>query len=222
MSPFALVFDHTEWAAAVASFTAGGWPAPGDVLVHLVAWLTMLFLTERLSPRRATALAIGAMSTVIAGRILFSGLGLESAEVAGMAASMLLARMLAGLSRPRAAALLAAALLALIAWQGLAPFDFQLAPDRFAFLPFSESLMQYRASNLADMFLRVFTNGALVWLLFQAGLSALVATCLGAGAVFAIELVQTWLPAQTAEITDPLLAVCAGGLMAVFEREGEP
>ena len=45
----------------------------------------------------------------------------------------------------------AAALLALIAWQGLAPFDFQLAPDRFAFLPFSESLMQYRASNLADM-----------------------------------------------------------------------
>ena len=43
---------------------------------------------------------------------------------------------------------------------------------------------------------------------------------LGAGAVFAVELLQTWLPAQTAEITDPLLAVCAGGLIAVFEREG--
>jgi VanZ family protein len=222
LAPFALVFDHTEWAAAVAPFAADGWPAPDDVLLHLVAWLTILFLAERLSSRRAIALAIGAMGTVLAGRILFSGLGLDSAEVAGMAASLLLARPLAGLSRPRAAMLLAAALLALIAWQGLAPFDFQLAPDRFAFLPFGESLTQYRAANLADMFLRVFTNGALVWLLFQAGLSAFAATGLGAGAVFAIELVQTWLPAQTAEITDPLLAVCAGGLIAVFERGDEP
>jgi hypothetical protein len=37
--------------------------------------------------------------------------------------------------------------------------------------------------------------------------------------VFAVELLQTWLPGQTAEITDPLLAICAGGLIAVFERQ---
>jgi VanZ family protein len=222
LSPFALAFDPAEWAASIAPFAAGGWPAPGDVLTHLVAWLTILFLGERLMPRRAAALAAGAMGTVLAGRILFSGLGLESAEVAGMTAALLLARPLAGLARPQAARLLAAALLAMIAWHGLVPFDFQLAPDRFALLPFGESLTQYRAANLADMFLRVFTNGALVWLLFQAGLSALAATALGAGAVFAIEMVQTWLPGQTAEITDPLLAVCAGGLIAIFEREGGP
>jgi hypothetical protein len=68
------------------------------------------------------------------------------------------------------------------------------------------------------MFLRCFTNGALVWLLCQTGLRTLVATGAGAGAVFAIEVLQTWLPSQTAEITDPLLAICAGGLIAVFER----
>jgi len=99
------------------------------------------------------------------------------------------------------------------------PFDFQLAQDRFALLPFGESLTQYRAANLADMFLRCFMNGALVWLLFQAGLPALAATGAGAGAIFAVELLQTWLPGQTAEITDPLLAICAGGLIAVFERD---
>jgi hypothetical protein len=55
----------------------------------------------------------------------------------------------------------------------------------------------------------------------QTGLSAFAATGTGAGAVFAIELLPTWLPGQTAEITDPLLAVCAGGLIAVFERDGE-
>ncbi len=222
LSPFALVFDPAEWAASVAPFAAGGWTGTGDVLMHLVAWLTILYIGERLSPGRATRLAAAAMGVVLAGRILFSGLGLETAELAGMAAALVLARPLAGLARPRAAALLAVALLALIAWQGLAPFDFQLAPDRFALLPFGESLMQYRAANLADMFLRCFTNGALVWLLFQAGPSPFAATGIGAGAVFAIELVQTWLPGQTAEITDPLLAVCAGGLIAVFERESNP
>jgi VanZ family protein len=221
LAPFALVFDTAEWAASVAPFAAGGWPAPGEVAGHVIAWLTILFFGERLMPGRAWALAAGAMAAVLAGRILFSGLGLETAEIAGMAAALLLARPLARLPRPQAARLLATALLALIAWQGLAPFDFQLAQDRFALLPFGESLTQYRAANLADTFLRVFTNGALVWLLFQAGLSALAATGLGAGAVFAIELLQTWLPGQTAEITDPLLAVCAGGLIALFEREGD-
>ena len=221
LAPFALVFDTTEWAAAVAS-SAWSWPAPGEMLAHLVAWLTILFLGERLMPGRATALAAGAMAAVLAGRVLFSGLGLEAAEVAGMTAALLLARPLGALPRPKAARLLAAALLALIAWQGLAPFDFQLAQDRFALLPFGESLTQYRAANLADTFLRVFTNGALVWLLFQAGLSALAAAGFGAGAVFAIELLQTWLPGQTAEITDPLLAICAGGLIALFERESGP
>jgi hypothetical protein len=150
--------------------------------------------------------------------VLFAGLGLETAEVTGMAAALLLAKALARMRQETAARILAVALLALIAWQGLAPFDFQLARDAFALLPFGESLTQYRAANLSDMFLRCFTNGALVWLLCHSGLRTFAATAAGAGAVFAIEVLQTWLPGQTAEITDPLLAVCAGGLIAVFER----
>jgi VanZ family protein len=219
LAPFAPVLDTSEWSASVAALRAGGWPVPTEALVHLLAWLVVLFLAERLAPARAVALTAVSMAMVLAGRVLFAGLGLESAEVAGMVGALLLAWPVARLTRPRAAWLLAMTLLALIAWQGLAPFDFQLAQDRFALLPFGESLTQYRAANLADMFLRCFMNGALVWLLFQAGLPALAATGAGAGAIFAVELLQTWLPGQTAEITDPLLAVCAGGLIAVFERD---
>ncbi len=217
LSPFAFVLDPAEWAASLAPL--GGGLAPLAALQHLVAWLVILSLGDRLAPGRAMSIAAGAMGLVLAGRILFGGLSLETAEIAGMAAALLLARPLARLPRENRAWLLAAALLLLIAYQGLAPFDFQVAQDRFAFLPFGESLTQYRAANLADMFLRCFTNGALVWLLAQTGLSVLAATSLGAGCVFAIEVLQTWLPGQTAEITDPLLAVCAGGLVAVFERE---
>jgi VanZ family protein len=219
LAPFAPAFDPAEWAASVAPLAAG-WPALADFALHFVAWLAILFMSERLAGSRPVALAAAVMAIVLTGRVVFEGLGLDAAEVAGMAAALVSARALARWPSARAARLLAVALLALVAWQGLAPFDFQIAQDRFALLPFGESLTQYRAANLADMFLRCFTNGALVWLLFQAGLPALAATATGAGAVFAIELLQTWLPGQTAEITDPLLAACAGGLIAVFERNG--
>ena len=221
LAPFAPALDAAEWASSLATLVGGGWPAPGAFATHLVAWLILHFLGERLVPGRAFAVAAGTMFVVLAGRVLFADMGLAMAEVAGMAAALALAPALARLPRTTAARLLAAALMLLIAFQGLAPFDFQLAQDRFALLPFGESLTQYRAANLADMFLRCFMNGALVWLLAKAGLSVFAATSLGAGAVFAVELLQTWLPGQTAEITDPLLALCAGGLIAVFERNGD-
>jgi VanZ family protein len=219
LAPFAPALDPVEWASAIAPLLTGGSFAVTAFVAHTLAWLVLIVVCGRLAPGRAVILASGAMAVVIAGRILFADMALEREELAGMAATLALARPLVRLPRASAALLLAAALFLLIAWTGLWPFEFQLAPDRFAFLPFGESLSQYRATNLTDMFLRCFTNGSLVWLLVQADRSVLAATSLGAGAVFAVELLQTWLPGQTAEVTDPLLAVCAGGLIAVFERE---
>jgi VanZ family protein len=220
LAPFAPTLDPADWSASVAPLFAGKDFAATAFLAHAIAWLALLLVAGRLAPGRAIPFAAGAMAIVLAGRILFTGLALAGEELAGMAVALLLARPLARLGSARAASVVAAALFLVTAWSGLSPFDFQLAPDRFALLPFGESLTQYRAANLADMFLRCFTNGALVWLLVQAGRTVLAATGIGAGAIFAIELLQTWLPGQTAEITDPLLAVCAGGLIAIFERQG--
>jgi VanZ family protein len=219
LAPFAPAFDPAEWASAFSTLSAGGGFAVTAFLAHALAWLALLVACGRLAPGRAASLAAGAMALVLAGRILFAGLSLEREELAGMAVALALARPLADLPPSRATGLLAAGLFLLTAWIGLSPFDFQLAPDRFALLPFGESLTQYRAANLADMFLRCFTNGMLVWLVARSGRSVFAATSLVAGAVFALEVLQTWLPGQTAEITDPLLAVCAGGLIAVFERD---
>ena len=214
------MLDPEKWSSAFAPLTGGDWLAPGQALPHLVAWLVLVLVSGRLAPRLAMALVAAAMAAVLAGRVLFAGMTLEPGEIAGMAGALALSRPLRRMPDPLASSTLAAALIVLIAIEGLAPFDFQLAQDRFALLPFGESLTQYRATNLADMFLRCFTNGALVWLLAQSGLSVLAATSLGAGVVFSIELLQTWLPDPTAEITDPLLAIAAGGLIAVFERNG--
>ena len=218
LAPFAPVLDPGKWAASFAPLPDLGLLTPGAVLPQLIAWLVLVPVSERLAPGRPLRLVVIAMAVVLAGRILFAGMTLDPAEIAGMLGALALAYPLLRLPPERALSVLAAALIVLIAIQGLAPFDFQLAQDRFALVPFGESLTQYRATNLTDMFLRCFTDGALVWLLARSGLSVFAATALGAGLVFSIELLQTWLPGHTAEITDPLLAIAAGGLIAVFER----
>lgn len=219
LAPFAPEFEPGKWAAAFAPLAAGGWWTPGAILPHVLAWLVLALACERLAPGRARVVTAAAMGAVLAGRILFTGLSLEPAELAGMALALAVAGMLLRWPLERAASILAAALVVQIAIQGLAPFDFQLAQDRFAWMPFGESLTRYRATNLTDVFLRCYSAGALVWLLARSGLSVLPATVLGAGVVFGVEFLQTWLPGQTADITDPLLAVAAGGLIAVFERD---
>ena len=218
LAPFAPVPDPAKWAASFAPLSDLARLTPGAVLPPLLAWLVLVPVSGRLAPGRPLGLAVVAMLLVLAGRILFADMTLDPAEIAGMLGALALGYPLLRLPPERAASVLAAALIVLIAIQGLAPFDFQIAQDRFAFVPFGESLTQYRAGNLTDMFLRCFTNGALVWLLARSGLSVLAGTAIGAGLVFSIELLQTWLPGHTAEITDPLLAIAAGGLIAVFER----
>jgi len=218
LAPFAPVLDPGKWAGSFAPLADTGLLTAGAVMPHLLAWLVLVPICERLAPGRTLRLVVFAMAVVLAGRVLFAGIALDPAEVAGMLAALALAYPLLRLPAERTVSVLAAALIVLVAIQGLAPFDFQLAQDRFALVPFGESLTQYRATNLTDMFLRCFTDGALVWLLARSGLSVFAATTLGAGIVFSIELLQTWLPGHTAEITDPLLAIAAGGLIAVFER----
>ena len=220
LAPFAPVFDPGKWAAAFAPLVAGGWWSPAAILPHALAWLVLTLAAERIAAGRARRVVTIAMLVVLAGRVLFTGMLLEPAEFAGMAIALALAGLLLRLPVERAASLLAAALIVLIAIQGLSPFDFQLAQDRFALVPFGESLTHYRATNLPDMFLRCYSYGALVWLLARSGLSVVPATMLGAGIVFSVELLQTWLPGHTADVTDPLLAIAAGGLIAVFERDG--
>ena len=218
LAPFAPDLDLAGLIASFRSLLDASWWMPGETIRHALAWLAILLVCERIArPGRALAATGLAMTAVLVGRILFDGLELVPAELLGMVVALLLARPLLALSTPQAAAVLAAALAVWIAITGLAPFDFQLTGEGFALVPFSESLTHYRATNLADTFQRCFTSGALVWLLVQSGLPVLAATMLGAGAIFGVELLQTWLPGRAGDITDPLLAIAGGGLIAVFE-----
>ena len=46
------------------------------------------------------------------------------------------------------------------------------------------------------------------------------ATLVSAALVLGVEVLQVWLPGKTPDITDPLLVITAGGLIALFDPMG--
>jgi VanZ family protein len=220
LAPFALTLDPGQWLAALAPLgqSPGNWASPQAAAGYLVGWLVAARALAELYPRRGPTAVLGiTMAVVLAGTVLMSGKALDPNELAAMAAVLLLSLPLSR-ARPRqSAALLAALLAAWILLDGLAPFDFRLDPDAFGLVPFRDALTRYRSTNLIDMFHKCFAYGALVWLLMRAGLRVLGATLAAVGLLLVVELLQAWLPGKAADITDPLLALVAGGLIAVFD-----
>ncbi|MCU0976094.1 MAG: VanZ family protein [Steroidobacteraceae bacterium] len=216
--PFAPVLGPGEWLEALAPLWRSPWLQPWATLEWLLPWLVvgqaLTALSRRASGVRALLLV---MLGVAAGLVVLSGKSLLPAEVLAMALALALTWTLDRQGEARAAGLLAFSVAALFIVDGLSPFNFQLGRDPMSWVPFSESLLRYRATSLPAMFERCFTYGALVWLLARSGRSALGATVLAGSLVLAVEVLQTWLPSRVADITDPLLVMAAGGLLALFE-----
>lgn len=221
LAPFALTLDPRQWAAAIAPLVHGDWLAPADTLRYLVPWLVSGYALRSIQGEQALVARLAAvMLAVLAGLVLVAGRKLVPAEIVAMAVALAVTVPLSRLAPAGAAALLAGLLAVVIAIQGLVPFDFRLDPDAFGLVPFRDALTRYRATNLADMFQKCFLYGALVWLLVRSGASALAATLSAGSLVLGVEFLQAWLPGKAAEITDPLLVVVAGGLVAVFDNPG--
>lgn len=218
LAPFALALHPTEWAASLAPLAAGPWLAPGTTIEYVILWLVVGRVLQTLVPGRPLLSTLGTLMLALsAGLVLVAGKTLVPAEVVAMPLALGLTWPLSRLTTRSSAWVLAGLLAALVTVVGLAPFDFRVDPAAFGLVPFRDSLTRYRATNLLDMFEKCFLYGSLVWLLVKAGNRALAATLLAGGLVLGIELLQAWLPGKPADITDPLLVLAAGGLVAVFE-----
>jgi len=220
LAPFALTLDAAQWLAALAPLGQPwrSWASPLAALGYLAGWLVAARALGELYPRHSPTLALGlVMALVLAGTVMVSGKALDPNELPAMAAALLLSLPLSRMSPAAGAATAAGLLAAWVVLAGLVPFDFRLDPDAFGLVPFRDALIRYRSTNLVDMFQKCFAYGALVWLLARAGLRVLSATLATVGLLLVLELLQAWLPGKAAEITDPLLALVAGGLIAVFD-----
>lgn len=218
LAPFAVSFDTAHWREAVEPLLSGPWLVPTATLGFLLPWLVVARALNSLQPEGAGIPATVVVMLIVAvGSVAIPGKQLLPAEVVAMGVTLLLSWPLERLGEARASALLAFAFAAYFIVHGLEPFNFRMDPDTFSLTPFKEALARYSAMNLPVTFQKCFMVGALVWLLARAGNSVLAATLLGGSVVLAIEMLQVWLPGRSAEITEPLLAVVAGGLIALFE-----
>ena len=162
-------------------------------------------------PRRLEALLL-VIATVLVGRLLVANQTFLPGELLAL---LLLLPMLLVMHRlrprPRRTVLVFAVIVVLII-DGLAPFDFTPPMGHFDLWPFLGwfEIGLPAAIQLIDwteLFGKLFLYGALLWVIKEWGASILFAVIALIATVLGIEVLQAWLPDQSASITDPLLAL---------------
>jgi VanZ family protein len=156
------------------------------------------------------------VAIVLAGRIVVVGKVLVAPELVALLACIPLAAVFVAIPDRRRIAMLAVLLAATIVMQGLEPFEILPQAREFSWVPFKNSLSDSLEVNYSVLLEKCFWYFSLVWLLARLGWGILGAALATAGLLGAIEVAQLWLPGRSAEITDPLLALIAGALLALL------
>jgi glycopeptide antibiotics resistance protein len=183
------------------------------------AWLAVGCLTQEVlsgrSAQRLLLLGLATLSVVL--ELAIVGNALLPAEALGLVAGLLLWfwRGERTAARRSIAGLL---LLGSVLWRGLHPFIFGDDPGPFLWLPFSGALIGAMLVNLKAILAKVFLYGASIWLL-QGRRGRFGATTAATAAVtLAVEVGQAWTRRGIAEITDPLLAIALGLILAHWRK----
>jgi VanZ family protein len=191
---------------------------PVTVFIYLTCWLVVNQAVAALvsRPRRLEVLLL-VIAAVLIGRLIVANQTFVPAELLAL---LLLLPMVVLMHRltpqPRRAALVLAVATVLII-DGLAPFDFSPAQPRFDLWPFmvwfeGNPLDTLRAIDWPLIFGKLFLFAALLWVIKEWGATVRFSIGVVVCTVLTIEVLQMWLPQQSASISDPLLA-CAVGLL---------
>ena len=174
------------------------------LLRHMAAWLAVaLMLDELLGAALARAVLPVLLLAVLLARVLIDGAVLSASEVAGGVLAVVLwaAWLWRAGSRGRWISCLFVLSLLL---QGLEPFHFAVAGQRFGWIPFHGLIEGEPRIAVPSFFEKAFDYGTLLWLLNRCfRLSTSMA--IGSALVMTISLVHVYIPSVPAEITDVAL-----------------
>jgi VanZ family protein len=223
-APFVPQFDLVKLKAALQPLFSPQFD-PVIVFSYLTFWLVVNQAVAAVvsRPRRLEALLL-VIATVLVGRLLVANQTFLPGELLAL---LLLLPMLLVMHRlrprPRRSVLVLAVIVVLLI-DGLAPFDFSPPMGRLDLWPFLGwfQLGLPTAIQLIDwseLFGKVFLYGALLWVIKEWGASIGFAVGALTVTVLVIEILQAWLPEQSASITDPLLALIVGlAFRSLYQR----
>jgi VanZ family protein len=106
--------------------------------------------------------------------------------------------------------------LAVILFRGLSPFDFVAGSTEFNWIPFGATLGATWQSAARILIEKMFYYGTAIWMLRAAGVRLVRSVTVVAVILSLIEVAQMRLPGRTAEITDPILAILMGFVLAML------
>jgi VanZ family protein len=195
------------------------------VLIFLTCWLVVNQAVAALvsRPRRLETLLL-LMAAVLIGRLVVANQAFVPEELLALLLLLPMVVLMHRLRpRPRRATLVLA-VVALLIIEELAPFDFSPTAASFDFWPFLalvEARWNLAAVEWVQLFGTLFLYGALLWVIREWGASTDFAFAVMLSVAAAIELLQIWLPAEQASITDPLLALIVGlAFRSLYRRFG--
>jgi VanZ family protein len=198
-------------------------PTGYDLFRYAAIWLTVGSLIESIGGRRRGWLLFPLfIAAVLSAKVVIIGKTLSAAEIGAAAIALavwlLLAISVSARIRATATALLFSAY---IVAERLEPFQFSAYGRAFGWIPFHSFLYGSVEVNITSFLEKAFLYGALIWLLEKSGLRSGVSTILVAVMLFAASWAETYLPGRSAEITDALMALLIGIIIAVVKTPAE-
>jgi VanZ family protein len=220
LPPWLPPLDTTRWPAAWARLLETSWPPWHAVALDALGWLVVGAALRALTRPQYVhpALLFLVAAALVVQFTLFVGFATWT-EPLGAAVALLAWPLFARLGDRAQLPGLFTLLVIALAWRGLEPFTFVSQPQGFNLVPFSDLISRGSTGfNLPLFFGKAFWYGALVWVLARRGVGALRAGFTVAALLLALEVAQLWTPANyhVASITDPLVAIAAGIVMAIF------
>lgn len=223
-APFVPQLDLVKLKAALRPLFSPQFD-PVIVFSFLTFWLVVNQAVAAVvsRPRRLEALLL-VIAMVLVGRLLVANQTFLPGELLAL---LLLLPMLLVMHRlrprPRRSVLVLAVMVVLLI-DGLAPFDFAPPMGRFDLWPFLGWFeiglpATIQLIDWSELFGKLFLYGALLWVIKEWGATIGAAVIALTATVLAIEVLQAWLPEQSASITDPLLALAVGlGFRSLYHR----
>ena len=211
--PYVPVIDLHKYWSAIKPLVFSPRLAPLDLYRHAVIWLAVALLIDALVGIARSRIVLPVLFLgVLFARILIVDAALSPAEVVGGALAAVV--WIAVLSRSRMRVPVVAVLFAgSVMIEALDPFQFNAVARPFGWIPFRSFVNGSVDVNIRSFLEKVFTYGALVWLIARTGIPWTVAVSASTGLVLCLRLMQVFLPGRSAEITDPIMVLLVAGVM---------
>lgn len=220
--PYLPSLDPHQYWTALQPLVSSPHLSTVDLYLQTVSWLAAGMLIEALfGADRGRLTMMLLLPAVLLARVVIAENVLTPAEFLGGVAGVLLWTTV--VTRLQARAVLVAVLFTGgVVLQALEPFHFLAAPRSFGWIPFLSFIDAPRETVVPSFLTKVFTYGALIWLMVRAGCRLKIAAALGGGLVLCLRFVQVYLPGRTAEITDAIMVLMLAGLMKLLDEAPAP